>query len=323
VLEGSVRKADNQVRINAQLIDATTGYHVWSERYDRELKDIFAVQDETVQHIVAALRTEVVEAEMARVKRIPTADLTAYDFVLRGLASFSYLTKEGNSGARQMFEKAIERDPQYAAAYAYLSATYWRGWIYQWSRDLQNVEQALTLAQKGVALDDSLPAAHSVLGQVYMLKTQFERAVAEGERAVALDPNNPQGYLWLANILGPAGRTEEAIESVKKAMRLNPRHPPMYLLSLGVAYHQAWRNEEAIATYKQYLALQPNTVVPYFGLTCSYSDLGRYEEARAAAAEILRLSPHFTTDAWRKTQWFKEPAELERHLSNLRKAGLK
>ena len=227
-----------------------------------------------------------------------------------------------NAQARRMFERAIELDPGYAAAHALLGQTYWAEWWAQWSRDPQTVERAFALAQQAVALDDVLPLAHSILGWSYLWKKQYDQAVTEGERAIALDPNNADSYVRLAGILGSVGRAEEAIEMVKKAMRLNPHYPPLYIFALGLAYHMAWHNEEAIATLKQYIALHPNSIAPYFGLACSYSDLGRYEEARVAAAEILRLSPNFTTEAWKRAQFIKDPAELERHLTNLRKAGL-
>ncbi|HEV8711804.1 MAG TPA: tetratricopeptide repeat protein [Candidatus Binatia bacterium] len=172
-------------------------------------------------------------------------------------------------------------------------------------------------------MDDSLPLAHSALGFVYQQKNQHDRAIAEGERAVTLDPNDSENYRRLVGILGLAGRAEEAIVMAKAAMRLNPHYPPSYIEALGMAYHQAWRNEEAIATFKRLLVYNPNHMSAHLGLTCSYSDLGRYEEARAQAAEILRVSPNFTTEAWRRNQFWKDPAEMERHLNNLRKAGLK
>ena len=162
VLEGSVRKADDQVRITAQLIDATTGAHQWAERYDRPLKDIFALQDEIVQKIVANLRVEVWEAEFARVRRIPTDNLTAYDSWLRGMEAFNRTTKEANAQARQMFERAIALDSQYAEAYAYLAGTYYIEWNWRWSQDPQTLEQALVMGQRAIALDDALPNAHAL-----------------------------------------------------------------------------------------------------------------------------------------------------------------
>jgi adenylate cyclase len=134
--------------------------------------------------------------------------------------------------------------------------------------------------------------------------------------------NNPQSYVWLAQFLGTAGRAEEAVAMVKTAMRLNPHYPPQYLLQLGIAYHQGWRNEEAIATFRKFLAYNPNAIYPHIGLACSYSDMGRDEEARAEAAEVLRLNPNFTAETWRQRQFLRDPAEMERHVNNLRKAGL-
>ena len=157
VLEGSVRKADNQVRITAQLIDATTGDHLWSERYDRPLQDIFALQDEVVQKIVTTLKLQLTLQEQGILVRKTTDNLEAYDYYLRGREHFNRFTQEANAQARQMFEKALELDPQYAEAYAFLGWTYFREWGLQWSQDPQALEQALALAQKAVALDDSLP----------------------------------------------------------------------------------------------------------------------------------------------------------------------
>jgi len=222
-----------------------------------------------------------------------------------------------------MFEKAIALDPQYAAAYALLSQTYALDWFWLWSLDRQTLEHAFAAAQTAVALDDSLPPAHGVLGLVYLQKDQHEQAIVEGERAVALDPNNPDSSIRLAGILGLAGRAEEAITMAKRAMRLNPHYPPQYIEALGLAYHQAWHNEEAIATLKRFLVYNPNSVGAHLGLACSYSDLGWYEEARAQVIEVLRLSPNFTTEAWRWNRAFRNPAELERHVNNMRKAGLK
>jgi adenylate cyclase len=240
VLEGSVRKADSQVRIAAQLNDATTGGHLWSERYDRPLKDIFALQDEIRQQIVAALRVEVQEAELERVRHTPTENLTAYDYFLRGLEYGSRFTKESNAQARQMFEKAIELDPRYAEAYSALGLTYYVEWVLQWSSDPQTLERAFETAQKAIALDDSLPWAHRVLSYAYLLKKQHAQSIAEAERAVTLDPNDADSYWALAGTLTFTGRPQEAIGLVEKAMRLNPRYPAYYLHNLYERYTKIW-----------------------------------------------------------------------------------
>ncbi len=229
VVEGSVLKAKGQVRITAQLIDATTGYHLWSERYDRPLQNILTLQDEIVQRIVTTLRLQLTLQEHGYSVRKHTDNLEAYDCLLRGIEPFFRVTPESNVQARQMFEKALALDPQYAEAYVWLSFTYYLESAFFWSADPQTLERAFELAQQAVALDDSLPSAHSVLGEVYAQQQQYDQAIAEGERAIALDPNNADSYTRQANNLNYAGRPEDALRLVEQAMRLNPHYPPFYL----------------------------------------------------------------------------------------------
>jgi adenylate cyclase len=327
-LEGSVRKADSQVRITAQLIDTPSGQHLWAERYDRELKDIFALQDEITRQIVANLRVEVGQAELERARRTPTENLTAYDYVLRGReaflrASLDQTQKEANAQARQLFEKAIELDPAYAEAYTWLGYTYLLERIMVWNLDPQTLERAGELAQKAIALDDSLPRPHLLLGQVYRWKKQHEQAIAEVERALALDPNSDYAYVNLGDVLFAVGRPEETIGLVEKAMHLNPRYPVYYLQLLGQAYGMTGRYEEAIATLKRVVTLNPNFFPAHLVLASCYVELGRLAEAQAAAAEVLRINPNFSLEVERQTSGVKDPAAVEHWLTTLRKAGLK
>ena len=271
VLEGSTRQADNRVRVNAQLVDATTGGHLWAERYDQELKELFALQDAITQQIVGALRVEVREAEQARVRRISTDNLTAYNAWLRGLEYHWRFTKEGNAQARQLFERAIELDPQYADAYASLGWTYFLEWVW-WDHDPLLLERAGELAHHALALDDSLPEAHRLLGRVYLFQKQPEQAIAEGERALALDPNDADAYSGLAEILNFAGRPEEAIGSAQQAMRLNPQYPAFYPFGLGVAYYLTGQYAEAIAALQDALRRNPNFLSASSYLAVSYVD---------------------------------------------------
>jgi len=323
VLEGSVRKANDRVRITAQLVDAPTDAHLWAERYDRPLKDIFALQDEIVQKIVTTLKLQLTLWGQGILVRKTTDNLEAYDSYLRGVEYFYRLTKEANLQARQMFEKAVELDSQYAEAYARLSWTRSREWIYQWVQDPQTLEQAFALAQKAVTLDDSLPLAHRVLGVVYLWKKQHEQAIAEAERAIALDPNNAEGYVRLAHILKFVGRSEEAIQLMEKAMRLNPHYPFDYLFELGASYHLTGRYKEALVPLKKALTLNPNFVFAHVNLAICYAELGRLEEARAEMAEAQQLNPTYSLEWVRRVMPFKDPAELDRYLAGLRKAGLK
>ena len=322
VLEGSVQRAADRVRIAVQLIDATTGYQLWSERYDRPFKDIFALQDEVVQKIRTTLQLQLTLWKQGTLVRKRTDNLEAYDYYLRGLGFYYRFTKEASAQARQLFEKAIALDPQYAEAYAWLGLTYYLERLLQWSQDLQVLERAFALAQQAVVLEDSLPYAHLLLSQVYLGKRQYEQAITEAEQTVALDPNSARGYAALGVILNFMGQGEKAIGVIERGLRLDPRSPFVYQGSLGWAYFLTRRYEEAIAVQKKILSHNRNWLDSHLVLTLCYSELGQ-EEARAEAAEVLRLSPNYSLEVIRQTWPIKDPAQLERILAALRKAGLK
>ncbi|PON13664.1 hypothetical protein C2W62_33185 [Candidatus Entotheonella serta] len=256
ILEGSVRKADKRVRINAQLIDATTGYHVWAERYDRHLGDIFALQDEIVQQIVVALKVTLTDGEQARLVQRATDNLEAHDYVWRGLQYRRRTTQAANGKARRMFEKALELDSTYARAYVYLGGTYFSDWVFQWNRDPQTLDRALNLVQKSLALDDALPEAYMLLASIYMQQRQHEQAVDAGQRAMELDPAG--SCAPLAEILLWSGQPQKAITLVKQAMRHNPLSTDAHLFTLGHAYYLLGRREEAITTLQRVLFRSPN-----------------------------------------------------------------
>jgi TolB-like protein len=199
VLEGSVRKAGNRLRITAQLVDAFTSHHLWAERYDRELTDIFALQDEIVQRIVTTLKLQLTLWEQGVLVRKSTENLEAYDHYLRGQAYWWRGTKEENVLARQLFEKAIELDPTYATAYVGLASTYFIEWAWQWTQDPSGFRQISVSAQQAIALDDLLPQAHVCLGIFYLWQRQYEHAIAEVERALALAHNSADSHVWLAH----------------------------------------------------------------------------------------------------------------------------
>ncbi|MBI3798135.1 MAG: tetratricopeptide repeat protein, partial [Deltaproteobacteria bacterium] len=290
--------------------------------------DIFALQDEIRQKIVLALKVKLTPEEQERFQRAPTNNLEAYDFYLRGLEPFFrayYETKkELNEQARQMFEKAVEVDPRYAGACAWLAWTHFLDWLQRWNPDsAQSLAQAFDLAQRALALDDALSVPHQVLSNVYLWKKQHEQALAEAEQAIALDTNNADGYVILGQVLSFVGRPEEAIGLVEKAMRLNPRYPVWYLLFLGVAHRGAGRWEEALTPLKKLLTLEPNYWPAHVNLAACYAELGREAEARTEGAEVLRINPHFSLEVFRKTLAHKDPADSERFIAPLSKAGLK
>jgi len=323
VLEGSVRKAGNQVRVTAQLADATTGDHVWAERYDRPLQDIFAVQDNIVQRIVTTLNLEFTLVHQGWQFARHTDNPEAYDDTLRGIEYLETPTKEGNLKARQMFEKAVELHPKYSTSYMDLGTTYWLDWVLQWSDDPSALDQALQLERQAIALDDSQPMAHTLLSGIYVFKKQYDQASAEAERTLALDPNSAGGYEALARIMDSTGKSAEAIGLAEKAMRLDPRNREIYLFYEGWSYSQMGRYEEAISILRRHLTRFPNNSSAHALLVVDYTELGREGEARVEAAEILRISPQFSLDMWRQRSPQKNRTLLERNLADLRKAGLK
>ena len=323
VLEGSVRKADNQVRITAQLIDASTGYHLWAENYDGELKDIFALQDRITRQIVAALAPKLLVGEQSRSGHQETNSIKAYDLVLRGFAVYYEFRKDSNAMARQLFERAIALDPNYAKAYARLSWTHFLDWEWQWTVGSGALDRSHEAARKAVTLDDSLSDAHTALGWTSLWKKQHDVAVAELERAVSLDPNSEWTYGNLAEALNFAGRPDEAIGFVKKAMRLDPNYPPWVPFLLAHSYSLLRRYDEAIAALQDSLRRNPNFLPARRWLAVVYAELGREKEARAEVAEILRISPEASLDLWRERMPYKNPADLERFIAGLRKAGMK
>ncbi len=322
VLEGSIRKAANRVRISAQLIDPTTGYHLWAERYDRDLTDIFALQDEITEKIVVALDVKLTAGEQGQVVARYTDNLEAYDYFLRGRADQARVTKETTAQAREMFERAVELDPSFAGAYAILSHTHFRDWRNQWSEDTQALERAFEAAKKAVALDDSLPLARTYLAWVYVYRKQYEEAIAEGKRAISLDPNFAEGYARLGQILIFAGRPQEGIDLVKKAMRLGHHYAFTYLFYLAHGYYAMEKYEDAIAALKRCITRNPGMMGSNLMLAVIHGELGRKEEVQSEVAETLRISPRASMEGQRERMPFKDQEVLERYLEGLRQAGL-
>jgi adenylate cyclase len=323
VLEGSVRKAGNRVRVTAQLIDANTGHHLWAKRYDRELTDIFELQDEITTNVATALHVQLMEGDQARVWRRSTSNLEAWQCLTQGLSHFRVFTPDENLKARRLFHKAVTLDSQYAAARVWLGWTYWAEVRYLWTDSLDDaLVQAVEMAHEALALDDTVPEAHALLGTIHLIKREYDEAVAAGEKAVALDPNGADVTALLAMTLNWAGRPEEAIGLVRKAMGLSPLYSAWYLSVLAHAQRLLGEHDEAIAAYKTSIERSPRNISAHIGLAIAYADVGRLDEARSAAGEVLNINPRFSVSKYATALTYKNPEYAERALNALRNAGL-
>jgi adenylate cyclase len=323
VLEGSVQKSSERVRITAQLIDAITGHHLWAETYDRDLKDIFAIQDEITMNIMNALQIELTGGDQWRYWADQTSNIRAFNKQLEGTDYFHRFTQEDNAQARKLFEDAIELDPNYAAPYCLLSWTHLNSIYFSWSENpLESFEVAEKFAQKALAINDAMDHAHSILSQIFLFKRQYDRAIEEAERAIAIAPNGSTAYALFGFTLVFAGRFDDAISMLKKTIRLNPIPPAYYSFFLGLAYRGIGWYDNALEAYQKALPQYPNTIIVKLGLAACYSALGRQQEAHKAVAEVLKLMPEFSLELYTMTVPFKNQSDLEHHLKYLRKAGL-
>jgi adenylate cyclase len=321
VLEGGVQRSGSRVRITAQLVDAATGYHIWAERYDREVNDIFALQDEVTQRIISAMAVKLTEAEKGRLGRPPTGNPEAYDLVLRGHEERRLTTRDGNAEARRLFMKALELDPRYAGAYLGLAWTDLQSWQFLWSTDRQGLERARELAERAIALNDSLVGAHYVLGQIYLWMKQHDRAIAEAEQAVTLAPNDADGYETLAETLCWSGRPEECIQAIRHAMRLNPHYPYFYDWTLGHGYYLTGQRQQALDSLAKALKANPNFLPALAYRAVLFTELGRMDEAREEWEKTGHLSAGVSMTSLRERLPYKRPADLDRLLTAARRAG--
>ena len=324
VLEGSVQKSGERVRVTAQLIDAKTGYHLWSENYDRDLKDIFVLQDEITIKVIDALHLKLIEGEQWRQWEGGTSNLSAFTKLLQGLEYVHKYTQGDNSQARYFFEEAIKLDTDYAIARAFLGFTHLMDIWFRWSKSpLESFERADNAAKEALELNDSLELAHTIMGQIYLAKRQHDKAIEEGERAIALNPNGSMAYSFLGNTLRFSGRPEEALKLTKKAIRLNPIPPTYFISFLAHAYRDCGQSEDAIKAYEEAVQQDPDYLIIRIGQTICYSLFGPKKEARKAAKEVLRIDPNFSVEWYELIAPFKNKSDLDRGISALRKAGLK
>ena len=329
VLEGSIRKADNKIRINAQLIEATTGHHLWAERYDGELKDVFSLQDRIIKMIVAALAIKLTLGEQQAVARKKTDNIAAYDAFLQGREYIFRLTPEDLARAIPYFEKAIQLDPEYWQAYAALAQTYsdgsWMGLLK--SLGMSWIEaRAKALQYLQMAMKNPTSLAHQVASSMFLFKRQYEDAIAEAERAIAVDPNDPGAHLMMADALIMADRPAEALGFLKKARRLDPNLPGVYLFVEGMARFCLGQLEETVTLIERALTYNPEVRPLAAPLIAAYAHLGRKQEARTVLQNFLKNWPFSPIPANLKNLMygfpFKNPEVADRLASGLVMAGM-
>jgi adenylate cyclase len=323
VLEGSVQKAGDRVRVTAQLIDALKGHHLWSERYDRNVKDLFDLQDEITMKILTELRVTITEDGSARIHTKGTDNLQAYLKVLEGNGYLNQGNREAQAEAERLYQEAMELDPNYPTAYVSLAYALYVDVLMGGSESPKEaLSNAMRSAQKAVELDNSSSDAHAVVCNILLGMREYDKALEAGERAVTVGPNNSMALGALANSLIYTGRSEEALPLLRQAIRLDPFRSGPYRL-FGHACRETGRYEEGIAALKKFLQIAPNDMTMRVILVSLYMYAGREDEARVTVAEIQRIAPNFSLERIAKASPWKDGATRDRYIDSLRKAGLK
>jgi adenylate cyclase len=324
VVEGSIQKAKDRIRITAQLINAATGHHLWAEKYDRDLRDIFALQDEITAKIIVALEVRLTEGEQARLRYRGPENLEAFLKASKAVAHFRLGNREANVLARKEVEEAIALVPENSSLHSLLAAIHLMDLMLGSSKSsLISFAQANKCLKKAIALDKDNSDAYMALGFLHVMRREHDEGIVAAERAVALNPNGADAFSILGFILAISGRPEEGVEFLNKAIRLNPLPPGVYFSQLGSALRLLGRYEDAIAAFKKALDREPMNLFAHLGLAASYVSLGRQEEAHAEAAEVLKLDPEFSLENFAETTPLKNKTDVDRLVGALRKAGLK
>jgi adenylate cyclase len=325
VLEGSIQKTGQKVRLTTQFIDALKGYHIWSERYDREMKDIFALQDEITLKVLKALDVKLIRGEPGKALGSGIDSLEVY---IKGLQARNYLyqwNREGIIESRKLTEEVIRMAPQYATAYQGLAGVYMMEVFLGMSQSpRESLMKAIELCKKAISLDDSLPGAHGLLGFLYVQIRQYDKGIAECEKAIELAPSSADVYSFMAQGLNYSGRPEEAIAYNDKAFRLNPTGAPTYYYSgASLSYFLTGRYDDTIKVCNEALKRWPKNTLAYARLAIAYMALGREEEARNAAQELLRIDPKFSAQKFAQMHPAKDPTVATQALELMKEAGLK
>jgi adenylate cyclase len=324
VLEGSLQKSGDKVRITAQLIDAKNGQHLWADRYDRDLKDIFSLQDEITMKIITALQVKLTEGEQAHLRSRGAKNLAAYLKWLEGVGYLRQFSKEKNVVAMQIAEEVIRMDPEDMRGYSLLAYTnLYDVWLGLSKSSKKSYSKAIELAQKAIDLDPKSAEPYRILAHSYILMRRYDAAVAEAEKALEMEPGSADSHATLGHVLLLSGRHQEAIINLEKATRLNPYPPSWYYLNLAFAYKRSERFQEAVNTFKKSIRNAPNNPIALIGLTVALVESYRIEEARETAKDLLRVNPKFTIEQYIKQSKGKDKTQYIKNAEALSKAGLK
>ena len=320
VLEGSIRKSGNRLRITAQLVDTQSGDHTWAERYDRKLDDIFTIQDEITHNIVGELQVQLVSGESSRRATTGTKSLKAWELMIQARSMTTSHLRNNIVAAKQLIETALELDNAYSTAWTELGWIYWEESVWGWSSEPEkSVQMAFDAAQKALSVDALDPNTYSLLGHIYMVRGDTKQAIAMSEKAVDLAPSDSRALGLLANVLIDSGRLKEGIQRMQRAIRLCPFPSAWYLFILGAGFHLNGDNVAAITALEQALIRIPDSIVPRLWLTTVFVEIGKIDEARAVSKEILDIEPNFSAANWANSFKSKTHAHLK---DNLLAAGL-
>jgi adenylate cyclase len=323
ILDGGIQRSENHIRVNAQLIDALTGVTKWAERYDRELKEVFELQDDITQKVVTALEVTLAEGEQARYRRGQTKNSKAYEYYIKGLEHYRRFTPHDNNEALRLFEKAVALDSEYYHAMADIGWAELNNWRFRWGdnpdKSLLRAEDTSTAILK---VDPEHSTANSLRGTIYRYKGKFDRAIKYGRKALETEPNGSDITATLATTLMYAGQAQESFELIERAIRLSPKYPSWYLYTLGAAHRQLGNYDKAVAAHEMWQKRNNRSPNPYLALVYTYTLAGRQDDAERAASEFLKKRPMFSVQQWSKSAGYADPHEVSKIERAMLAAGL-
>lgn len=322
LLEGSVRKVGDRVRITAQLIDTKSGGHIWAERYDRDLKDIFTLQDEVREQIVNALTVQMTSDDKKRITMRSTVNLEAYDYFLKAITLCSSSKLDDLEEARILLKKATDLDPKFSRAYSELGKTYFIQWIFGPDKNMAILDKVYEYGRKAIKINPDEPSGYSQLAHYYLWTKQHDSGIEQIKKAIALDPYNSQWLASLGELLTYAGRAEEGIQYLKKAIRLDPKYPVWYLYGLGHAYFLLGDHEQAVLTFEKVVEQDPGFWPSYLLMAASLDILGRKEDSLKAVERVLEKNANFSDENWEQRVPYKDPAAVEQMVQIFTRMGL-